>query len=103
MDKILKELFADGIEWTRPETMDEERLRVYKRDAEMMLASELFNNEFNRLSDTILYNTAMFSKSFTEVEQGRTALLALKRLKMNIETIIAPKKQPTNEDPHATI
>lgn len=102
INKILTDLFAKGIVWTDQEDMDEARSRTYKADAEMILATEVWRNEYNRLFESILHNTAMSSVDFNEVQRARTALLVLERFKRNIEQALEPKStEPANKPHHA--
>ena len=101
--KYMEEVLAKPVEYFNYQKLEKGLWKQYKEDAQMILKSDVFNNEINYLIANTLKNATIHSQNFNQVEQARTYILALEELKNRLMAIEEPNNQGEIIDPYESI
>ena len=101
--RYMEEVLAKPVSFFDYRKLEKGLRGQYKADAEMILKSEVFNNELNYLITNTLKNTVIHAENFAQVEQARTYILALEELKDRLKAIEDPDKEVLNTDEYSVI
>ena len=82
LTKYMEGVLAKPVEYFDYKKLEKNLWKQYKADAQLILKSDVFNNEINYLITNTLRNAVTYSENFSQVEQARTFILALEELKI---------------------
>ena len=90
---VLESIMDKGIAWDDYENLPEQHRRLYFVEAQRILDSEVFKNEYKRYISDIINFIASKTKSFEEVSFLRASINGLESFKERLESIVEPNKE----------
>lgn len=104
--KIIASVMGEDLLWEEQDAvLDAGAIREYARTAELILGTNLWKNEVNRLIDKWIKTTFIEAGDHDQLRDMRMCVTALKLLDNRFKEIAewGNRAGPSNDDPHAPI
>ena len=102
--KYIEDIIGREISWFDYQKLDQAKQADYYNDAQLIVKSEVFNNEISRYTADMIKWIAMESPDHNKTQHIRSLIVGLETLKQRLESIENPRrvKEPV-EDIHSAI